>query len=608
MGDRSQKLPCLSCVNCADIGKGPQFGFEDFSAPNLSNSMIDDLLSTSGFVGLMGTRVVFIDEAHALKPSATDKFLEKLEKVRSTLFIFATDRPEELAPRLTNRLKTIRLRPLELDVSIEFLKRICSGERYGFDEDALALIADISNGSARALVAHLEDVSSGEEWITADLVRRRLNLDRLRAYVTPLVALLEGDHAKSVDSLNQITSTPRAKGEALASLVIQLYENACLGLSRPGLEIAGIDREQRVYIVERIARLAAQKNISVDDVVDHLTAQFSPSPGKVDDAWLKVTLLRSKLFLHAPIKHVSKQPLRRDPGRVLKQPRKPRSVAPREYFPKAKIAQILDAASFFTQATGKFFNFRLVFLHERMNLDQKQGMQLTVSCLHQLSMRIKAWSSGQENLQYIYLHQVSGSVGFNTTVAGWMPIDMAYDVENWLDGFLQRFGGSNASRDRVKLSFHRMQDERAELRQHWRFLKSLCRNADPTMFVESERRRRPIVELLGIPKRANEPLGQVSLSHPVRVSISLPASSPPLPMLSAFRDGAWRELKTGWEKREFADRARELKKLQSAIRRISEEFEQNHKLRDSEIEALLRRIPASPHERERTWRVWRRQR
>lgn len=608
-GDPGGIRPCLSCTNCEDIGQGPQSGFEDYSAPNLSNSMLDDLLSTSGFLGLTGTRIVFIDEAHALKPSAIDKLLTILEKVQSTLFIFATDRPEELAPRLTNRLQVIRLRPLELDVSIDLLGRICRREGFDFDDEALALIAEISSGSARALLANLEDVSSSGERITTELARRRLNLDQLRAYVAPLAALINGDHKASFDYLNRITATPREKSEALKSLVIQLYENAILGLIRPGLEIAGIDRDQRKRIAESIGDIATKKNVPVDDVIEHLTTHLSPSGSKINDAWLKTNLLHLKTFLHPAISAAPRPSKNRMPGRVLKKSRSLASTPAHLYLSKSKIAEILDAASCFAQATGRLFNFRLVFLHERMQLDQVQGRQLVSSCLHQLSMRIKAWSGNEENLQYIYLHQVSAKVGFNTTVAGWMPIDAAYDVANWIDEFLARSCNSTSAGRGVKLTFHRISDERGELQQHWRFLKSLCRTLDPTLEVESERRRRPIADLLRISKRIREPIGPLLPCHPVRMSISATPyanGTPMFPMLSAFRDGAWRELQTGWELREYEDRSRELKKHQAAVRRLSEQFDHNHDLRDSEIRALARRYPTNPYDRDRTWRVWRR--
>jgi hypothetical protein len=104
--------------------------------------------------------------------------------------------------------------------------------------------------------------------------------------------------------------------------VIQLHENACLGLSRPRLEIAGIDRDQRKSIAEGIAGIATKKNISVDDVFSHLAAQFLPSGPKIDDAWLKTNLLRLKIFLHPVDPDVPKATPRRMPGRVLKKPRK----------------------------------------------------------------------------------------------------------------------------------------------------------------------------------------------------------------------------------------------------------------------------------------------
>lgn len=607
-GDRSRSLPCLRCTACAEIGLGAQFGFEDYPAPNLSNGMLDDILANAGFVGLTGPRAIFIDEAHDLKPLARDKLLTALEKVSSTIFMFATDRPEELDPRLTDRLLKVRLSPLDFETSFRHLRDVCAREGLIYDEDGLELIAEVSAGSARALLENLDEVSAGGELIAPDLVRSRLKLDRLKAYVPTLVALLAGDLAKSVACLNRIIAKPQDKAEALQALIIQIHENAILGLSRPGIGIAGIEPEQRRSIADAVILLAARKGVSPDHLFHHLAMQLAPATGKIDDGWLKTKLLGLKTFLHSEPVQTLKISRSRQPGRTLKQPRERRSRESEGYLTKDKVASIVDAASYLAQAHGKLLNFRMIFFHERLQFDQAQGSELVASCLHELGMRIKAWSRGGENLHYMYLHQVSGKVGFNTTVVGSIPIDYAYDVANWLDGFLHRVRNFQSATDAVRLKFHRIVDADSQLRQHWRFLRNLCRNLDPNLKVEEGGRPRKIVELLKIDQRIQEPHGAPSVAHPIRISSSLSASAmrkTPLPTLSAFRDGAWNELQSGWELQEFFDRRGELRKLEGQIRRIQEEFGNDPDLRASELDLLFRSISKNPYHRERTWRIWR---
>lgn len=606
-GDRGLPLPCLRCESCKT--RGAWQGIEDYSAARLSMPELDEIIDQAPFGGWGEIKFIFIDEAHALREDKQDRLLTVLEKVGSCSFMLATDRPEKLAGRVLDRVKHIQLRPLDAEASIRHLRDVCAKEGLEYDDEALSLLADLSDGSARKHLQALDLVAGVGERITTSLVRATLNLDRLKVYVPVLESLLDGDLAGAVAELNGFQETAATQAESLRDLIIQIFENMELRLTRPKLGIVGVPRATRASIADALKKIAEKKGVEAAHIYHHLSTQLeAEGSAKITDSWLRSRLIGLKTFLHSPAPMQQSRPARsRPPGRALKQARGRGSADKKAYLPKSKIASILDAASFLAQTQGKLLNFRLVFLHGRLQLDQAQGSDLVAACLHELGMRIKHWTKGRDVLHYIYLHQVSGKLGFTTTVAGAIPDAFAREVGEWLDGFLRKFTDLSNVSHAVRLKFDRVTDSDARIRQHWRFLRNLSRNLDPDLKVDTRDGPKAIVDLLGIPERQREPMGALAVSQPVRISTSLTSAmrTEILPPLSAFRDGAYSQMPTGWELLEYGDRRAVLKNFESRVRLKSEEFVNDPHLRDYELLLLKKELSSDPHLRERTWTMWR---
>lgn len=606
-GDRQGDLPCGKCTSCHSYREGRPFNYQEHSGSRLSAETLEDVLRFVGFGGVTGKKVYFIDETQGLHTRLEDKLLTVLETARSSIFMFATDRPDGLSKRFTDRLTKVRLNPLDRPTSYSYLKDVCGQEGFDHDGDALELIAEVSGGSARALLENLEEVSSSGDRISASAVRATLKLDRLRNYVPCLTALLEGDLAASVGAVNDMLEPPLAKASAVRALVTQVYENVVLGIWRPGLGIGGISVEQRHAIVDALRRRADEKGWSVDQLFARLVAGFEPRTSDVDSSWLMARMIGTHALLCdiPPKEQKVRRPLHA--GRALRTRVSDDAPHKRNYLPKEKVASILDAASNLAQVHGKLLNCRLVFFHDRIPFDQSEGSDLVAKCVHELGMRVKSWTRGKDAFHYLYLHQLSGKLGFNTTVVGAIPEDYTYDVAEWLDGFHRRWVPRPQKPKPVRLTFNRLTTRDAEVRLHWRLQKQLCRNLDPNVKVEFQGEARSVADLLQIAQRIREPLGDIVLAHPIRTSTSLSPKTiraSGLPSLSAFRDGAWEHMQTGWELDEYSDRQREVHQLEARIGRVEADLEEGP-ARQLELDRLCQSVAQDAHLRERTWRKWR---
>ncbi|WP_369528411.1 AAA family ATPase [Bradyrhizobium diazoefficiens] len=92
-------------------------------------------------------KILFLDEAHALKPTAADSLLKDVEEPRAgVLFALATTEPWELKPTLKSRTLPLEVRPLSAPDAVDFLETIARREGIFYDRDALLLLACVKQG------------------------------------------------------------------------------------------------------------------------------------------------------------------------------------------------------------------------------------------------------------------------------------------------------------------------------------------------------------------------------------------------------------------------------------------------------------------------------
>lgn len=150
-------------------------------------------------------RIILIDEAHKLTGAAAEALLVPLEEPsRDTIWILCTTNPEKMLPTIINRCVHFTMKPVEHEAIVERLTFISEKEKVDLSgengQDALALIADFSNGSMRQAIALLESLLyavaggadiSNKEVLAAFIQNSEVDLDK--AAVSLVAALLNSD-------------------------------------------------------------------------------------------------------------------------------------------------------------------------------------------------------------------------------------------------------------------------------------------------------------------------------------------------------------------------------------------------------------------------------
>ena len=154
-------------------------------------------------------KVYIIDEAHMLTLQAANALLKTLEEPPAhVIFILATTDPDKLPATIISRCQVIDFKKPSLTVLSQCIRDIAEKEGISLDEESIAYVARLGNGSFRDAESHLEKLfrSVGKKEITIEDAMKVFRFSSEDYEVQFLKSLMEKD------------------GETLASLVRVLEE------------------------------------------------------------------------------------------------------------------------------------------------------------------------------------------------------------------------------------------------------------------------------------------------------------------------------------------------------------------------------------------------
>lgn len=178
--------PCNQCASCIQIHN--HSSLDVIEIDGASNRGIDDIRQineTCAYAPAFGKfKIYIIDEVHMLTKEAFNALLKTLEEPPLHVkFFFATTEAHKVLPTILSRCQRFDLTRLSADLMIAKLKMIAADLSLAIDEDALRVIAKISQGSLRDAESILDQMLClNPERLTAELIQQtlgRFHIDRL---------------------------------------------------------------------------------------------------------------------------------------------------------------------------------------------------------------------------------------------------------------------------------------------------------------------------------------------------------------------------------------------------------------------------------------------
>ena len=151
--------PCNECEMCKAILSGSLTDVVEMDAA--SNNSVDDIRSIRDEVNFLPTRakyrVYIIDEVHMLSTGAFNALLTTLdEPPEHVKFILATTEPQKLPATILSRCQRFDFKRISNEDVVKRLRIICSESNIEITDDALKIIAVLSEGAMRDAISILE--------------------------------------------------------------------------------------------------------------------------------------------------------------------------------------------------------------------------------------------------------------------------------------------------------------------------------------------------------------------------------------------------------------------------------------------------------------------
>ena len=171
--DRPTPHPCGKCEACLSIAKGSALDVMEIdAASNTGVDNIREIIERSRFAPVQCRYKIYaIDECHMLSTAAFNALLKTLEEPPpQVVFILATTDPQRVLSTIISRCQRFDYRRIPLREMTSHLRYIANEEKIAIADDALTLVAQISNGGLRDAESLLDQLSLIPETITVEKV------------------------------------------------------------------------------------------------------------------------------------------------------------------------------------------------------------------------------------------------------------------------------------------------------------------------------------------------------------------------------------------------------------------------------------------------------
>jgi DNA polymerase-3 subunit gamma/tau len=178
------------CEVCRGIANGSALDvIEIDAASNTGVDNIREIIERSQFAPVQCRYKVYaIDECHMLSTAAFNALLKTLEEPPPhVVFVLATTDPQRVLPTIISRCQRFDFRRIPLEAMVQHLQAIATQEQIQITDEAITLVAQLSQGGLRDAESLLDQLSLLSGSVTVESV-----WDLVGAVAEPdLLALLE---------------------------------------------------------------------------------------------------------------------------------------------------------------------------------------------------------------------------------------------------------------------------------------------------------------------------------------------------------------------------------------------------------------------------------
>ncbi len=200
--------PCNECEICKGAISGALTDIVEMDAA--SNNSVEDIRSIREEVNFLPTkakyRVYIIDEVHMLSTGAFNALLKTLEEPPEHVkFILATTEPQKLPATILSRCQRFDFKKISNENIIKRLDIVCKESNIEITQEALNVIAILSEGAMRDALSILERcIQDGENKIDEDKIKDLVGIPKMVSVHEIVKSILQYDVDKALVTVNQV--------------------------------------------------------------------------------------------------------------------------------------------------------------------------------------------------------------------------------------------------------------------------------------------------------------------------------------------------------------------------------------------------------------------
>ncbi len=254
--------PCNECEICKEDLEGSLTDIIEMDAA--SNNGVDEIRAIREEVSFLPTRaryrVYIIDEVHMLSTGAFNALLKTLEEPPEHVkFILATTEPQKLPATILSRCQRFDFKRIPENDIISRLEVICKSSNIKASEDALRIMAVLSEGHMRDAISILERCyqEKPEEEIEVSDVKELVGLPEVSMIANLAEAVFEYDEIKALGVIKEISETGKDLNNFLWE-TIKYFKDVLVFKATGKIDLYTKEEQDRI---DELSKLATEDRI-----------------------------------------------------------------------------------------------------------------------------------------------------------------------------------------------------------------------------------------------------------------------------------------------------------------------------------------------------------
>jgi len=252
--------PCGVCDSCREIRAGNSVDVIEIDAA--TNRGIDEIRELREAARYRPARdrfkIYILDEAHQITDAAFNALLKTLEEPPSHIvFMMATTQPEDIPQTIRSRCQHFSFHAVRFDDIVTQLRDIAKLEGIKADDSALAMLAEVGDGSMRDALSIMDQaIACCGNTLSADVVRGlvgTVSADVLEDVMDAVARNSSEDVLRTIDRL----LVEGQSAQHFARQMLRFLRNALVakvaGSDSPVLQISTDERARVARVAERFS-------------------------------------------------------------------------------------------------------------------------------------------------------------------------------------------------------------------------------------------------------------------------------------------------------------------------------------------------------------------